>query len=68
MEEVPRDVARALPYEAVKKIQSVSLPEQTFVLQTLVEYIRLLYWALRLKAIKERKELKPSTMAHCQPT
>lgn len=49
LEEVPRgDVGRP-PNKVVKNIRSVSLLEQTFVLQTLEEYVRLLYWALPLR-------------------
>lgn len=61
-------VVGSLLYRAAKDIQSASLLEQTFVLLTLVAYFKLLYWVLSLKAIKERKELKPSIMAHCQTT
>lgn len=49
LEEVPRgDVGRP-PNKVVKNIRSVSLLEQTFVLQTLEQYVRLLYWALPLR-------------------
>lgn len=59
LEEVPTDSAGPPPYKAVQDVSRVSLLEETLVLQTLVEYVKLFYWS---KGNQKEKGTKPS---HC---